>query len=192
MELQLHQRRIVNGLSESSPAARAFFALLCAERLHACCWAYQASKGVSLAPFFQGLEELFELLIDGRPADSSLRTVTAELEEIIFEGGEPLPVQAQSGVICLLVGLDMLENPGRTNIDDAARATVDALDNYDFFVRRRISNEAQQPGDFPLLVREMQQQVSDVEFLKNYEELERKSLIEYRIQNLQFAIPPAV
>lgn len=192
MKLQLHQEEIANGLSRSSPTVRAFFAFLCAERLRGCCWAYQASTGVCFAPFFQGIDAFFEMLLSARLADLNWRTARSPLEEILPKGGEPLPVQAQSGVICFLTALDLLGNGGRTSITDAVRAVIDALDNYDFFIRRRIRNDTQSPGDFPLLLREMDRQLADMELLKNYESLERPALIERRIENLQFAIPPAV
>jgi hypothetical protein len=192
MNLQLHQQQIASGLSASSSTARAFFAVLSAERLRGCCWAYQASSGIDLAPFFQGIDSSFEMLFNKCPADRNMEGIIRKLEEIVPKGGEPLFVQAQSGVICLLTALDILADGARTSISDVVRATIDALDNYEFSVRRRIKNDMQSPGDFPLLLRELEREIADVKFLGNYEVRGRPSLIERRLENLQFAIPPAV
>ena len=121
-----------------------------------------------------------------------LEAALQEIEGIVPDGGEPLPVQAQSGVICLLTAFDSLATARRTRISDAINAPFDALDNYDFFVRRRLLSATVNRTDYTLLRREMERQLEDLKFVKDYGTRGRVGLIEYRVENLQFTIPPAV
>jgi hypothetical protein len=154
---------------------------------------YQAVNGVNLKVFFHWSDVLFELLINREFTDVDVaKKAFQELMTIVPTGGEPLYVQAQSGMICLLTAFDILANGGQTTIKDAINATLDAEYNYYCHVRRRIKNDISVPDNFEFLKNEADRQVKDVAFVKNCEQSTRSDLIEYRIDNLQYAIPPAV
>ncbi len=191
--MKLHSQTISQELLHSTPRAKALFAFLCAERLRGCCWAYQAIKGISLKAFFHEIEDLFELLLrQNVPNVAALEARIKQLEAIMPTGEDSLSVQAQSGVICLVTGLDVLADGKRTGMEDAINAMVDALDNYEFFMRTKLKSDARNSTDYPLLAREIVRQLADAKFVKTYKPPANAALMDYRIENLQYAVPPAV
>lgn len=193
MKIETHRQKILHELAACDGREKAIFALLSAERLRSCCWAHEVASKIKLTTFFEEVENLFNLFINGTlPEKNACNRVAQLLESLVPEGGEPLSVQAQSGVICLVTAFDMLANGGRTKMTDAINATIDASDNYEFFVRRKVKKDEHSPANHPLLLRELDRQILDAEFAKRSRSLQASAIIEYRIENLQFVIPPAV
>src|SRR5262249_45203030 len=128
----------------------------------------------------------------GRPDPNVVASTLQELEANVPNGGEPLAVQAQSANLCLMTAFQILADTGQATVVDAANAIIDAADNYEFFVRRRLKNDTQSPTDYPLLTREIDRQLADAVFVRGYERLPPLALVEHRIENLQYVIPPAV
>ena len=187
-----HRQQLSDELQNCSQRAKSLFALLCAERLRGCCWAYQESCSLNLEVFFQWNEALFEILLKDKQLDiATLRQGQQDVEAIMPSGGEPLEVQAQSGVLCLLIAMELLVDENLSAVD-AANYIIDAVDNYDFFIRRRLTGETSSPSTHLLLEREISRQNADVSFVKMYDHIERSERISYRIENLHFAVPIAV
>jgi len=191
--MKAHRQHILDKLSDCDGRARAMFALLCAERLRSCCWALQAGHGAHLGACFTHMDALFELLQSHQAPDPAmLRATFEEIEPIVPGGGEPLCVQAQSGVICLLGAIEAFAGRTRVTITDVVNAIVDALNNYEFFIRRRIMNDTSSPTEYPLLQREIERQLADVAFVRGLEQSDKSRVVEYRLENLQFTVPLAV
>lgn len=192
-KMKRHRQRLLDDLQGYTPSACALFALLCAERLRGCCWAFQEAEKSDMSPYFDWTEELFQLLIRRvEPNGSRLKDMVRHLEGIVPSGGEPLAVQAQSGMLSLLAAGEILISQNSSGVIDAANSIVDALDNYDFFVRRRLKNDMSSPTDYPLLQREMNRQLADVAFVQLWDQGKSSDPIDYRVENLQFAVPIAV
>lgn len=191
--MKAHRQQILNEITKCSPQAKALFAFFCAERLRGCCWAYQTKSGSNLEAYFKWIDILFEKLVN-RNFDDKLAIEAAfqELKVIVPKGGEPLAVQAQSGVICLLTAFDALANGKQTTIADAINSTLEAAYNYYCYVKKRIKNDASVPTDFAFLNREANRQLLDVAFVKRCELSTKSDFVEYRVENLQHAILPAV
>jgi len=148
---------------------------------------------VSFEVYFEWSDILFEMLLNPDLRRSNLvPSAIQDLEAILPTGGEPLFVQGQSAIICLLSALEICSNGHRLSVSDSVNAIIDAIDNYDFFIRRRLKNDNSSPANYTLLQREVGRQLSDVAFVKMQDRLNRVELIEYRYENLQFAVPIAV
>jgi hypothetical protein len=147
----------------------------------------------SFEPVFRHIDTLLGILPSALPSDPTLlRLAIDEMEAIMPSGGEPLSAQARSGLICLISACEMLMGSTQVNVVDPATATVDALDNYEFFTRRRIKNDTSSPTDYPLLHREIGRQLVDAEFIKRHQQLQKPHIVDYRLENLQYVIPIAV
>ena len=120
----------------------------------------------------------------------SFDELISSLEEIVPEGGEPLQVQGQCAVVCLLESVKLLTHPDTERIEAVVNAVVDALDNYTFFARRLITGDLSSPDEYPLLNRELEKQEADLQFVAGDPSAE--AVRQWRIENLQFAVPAAV
>lgn len=188
-----HRNLLHSKMSTCSHKAKALFALLCAERLRSCCWAFHCKQPFEYALFTQWNDLVFRALSEaGEPVSQQFYDGIAEIESIVPEGGEPLAVQAQSGVVCLLSSLELLCGESSERVVAASNAVVDALDNYVFFTRRRISNDRSSPNQYALLSREIDRQLHDLLIAETFEDRTEVELSEIRIENFQYAIPIAV
>lgn len=188
-----HRSRLANAFEPNQIQEKSFFALLCAERLRGCCWAAQAATGDDHSYFFQWVDRLFKCFVEREHlTQDELLEGLEQVESIVPEGGEPLAVQVQSGVLCLLTSLELLDNRSDNGVVEASNFIVDALDNYVFSTRRRITGDMTSPKDYILLQREVARQNEDVEFAKNLFERSASEVIAYRLENCEFAVPIAV
>ena len=131
-------------------------------------------------------------VLDGIPMDLAAQ----QLEDVIphsDEGGSPLSVQAQAAILCTLCAVRILAGErGDEVIVEAANSVVDALDNYTFFIAETISGRTDSPDDYELLGRECARQLQDCEFLCHGGVHDLSALLKWRIENRQYAVPPAV
>src|SRR5262245_12279850 len=90
---------------------RLTFAVLCAERLRACCWAFCRDQSWDMSKYYEGCELLFKHLTSSLTIDQvQMQEIVAALEEQVpnsDEFGDPLAVQAQSGALALLYAFDV-------------------------------------------------------------------------------------
>jgi hypothetical protein len=180
-----HRQAVISQLGGLTGPARALFGLFAAERLRGCCWV--AHHGTKVwETFTESLEKAFCLLEHIESFDELI----SSLEEIVPEGGGPLQVQGQCAVVCLLESVKLLTHPDTERIEAVVNAVVDALDNYTFFARRLITGDLSSPDEYPLLNRELEKQEADLQFVAGDPSAE--AVRQWRIENLQFAVPAAV
>ena len=191
--MKQHRQIIRDSLSNCTPCGRALFALLCAERLRSCCRVYQNTTSLPVAAYFDDLDAGFASLLKKKNLSPEASNLAVErLDACVPEGGDPLSVQAQSGVVCLMEALRLLAGGEVEGCIEVVNAIVDALDNYHFFIRRRLCGDTTSPDDYILLRRESDRQLADVRTAKTFDQLSESDLVALRIENLQFAVPVAV
>jgi hypothetical protein len=195
-EVKAHRAELTKRMKDCSKKAQALFCLACAERLIGCAWCFEQQTGASLGGFFRWLDTLFVAVASDELGEISLQRAASELEEVIPSGdhdGSPLHVQAQSAVLCALNALSILVGPtDRAPVIEAANSVVDALDNYTYFVGEELANRTDSPENYELLQREIAKQLRDCELLRREVELTKGRILEWRIENRQYAVPAAV
>jgi hypothetical protein len=190
-----HRAILSAQMSGSSRMSRALFCLACAERAHGCCWAFQKAHGVSVEPFFRWLETLWGAIAEDSWQGIDLDDASKEIEKAVprsDEHGSPLATQAQAGLLCLLAAVSALQDKNQGEVIEAANSVVDALDNFVFFVRERLSGQLESPQEYDLLKRELSRQLYDAQFLQAIDSCPKPKLVEWRIENRQYAVPIAV
>ena len=174
--------------------AQVLFGLLCAERAVACCWAFGKKEGWDVGAFYRGCDFVFEHVSTESSMDpEQLNELVGELEDAIphsDEFGYPLATQAQSGMLALLYCLEFWKSGDLDNVVNAAGSVVDALDNYEYFVQKRLAGRAESPTEYELLDREIRWQIDCISTLAG-ETLPGYTL-SLRVRNRAYAIPPAV
>lgn len=171
------------------------FALLCAERTHACCWAFGEREGRDVSPYFEGCEAGFDQLARDTGAPSSLDELKARLDEAVprsDEFGYPLAIQAQSGMIALMCALDLWTTQDPAEARDAGASIVDAWDNYEYHLHKTIAGTKADPKEYLSLDREIAWQQESVERLERAGSLDAASIVGLRILNRAFGVLPAV
>ena len=186
--MKYHQQQIIKALKECSGLNRGLFGLFATERLHACCWAAHANSHI-WPIFSRTLDYGFRVDFASTSHDHLIEMIK-QLESIVPEGGEPLQVQGQSAIICLLEGLRLIIEFDEQIVEGIINAVIDVLDNYVFYVQRMVAGEMISPENYLLLERELRKQLEDVEFIKTTPSTE--NIRKWRIENLQFAAPVAV
>lgn len=175
------------------PRARMLFSLACAERLSACCWAYEQTSKAPMGVFYLWLHGLFGDSIDDKVMMESLPKAKRELELVVpvsDDGSSPLTVQAQSAALCLL---DAVES--RERLDSCVASsdnTIDAVDNYFACVTHELTGGYDVADSYPLLEREKDRQLRDIDFLALSTNMQSSSLASWRIENRQFLVPVAL
>jgi hypothetical protein len=182
---------IADGLSRLNARQQAFLSFLGAERLKLCCCVFQSKNGQNLQVFSDRLETFFELLLNSKIA-LDFGMVMRELENAVPTQGNPLSTQAQSALICLISAFDLWSSSGKTTFRDSADATVNALDNYTYFIKTKFKDDTDNPSMYPLLERELQWQLALISRAVDPSKLSPEQLINYRVENLQYAIPAAI
>ncbi len=186
-----HRARVAMLLRDLDSRAKLLFGLLMADRLRGCCFVACHKSGV-FHSYASTIERLFEMTYEQGNIDIDIICKDIEaLQELVPEGGEPLEVQGQSSVICLLESLRLASSEDLDAANDLVNSMIDALDNFAFFVRRSITGQSVSPNDYMLLQRELQREIDDLEFVSNSTILQ-VDIIERRVENQQFAIPIAV
>ncbi len=174
------------------PRVQVCFGFLCSERLHNCCWSFQKQYlDFDISAYFRGCK-LVEQWIQGQSMAAHIEQLIPQIESTVpnsDEFGGPLAVQAQSGMLALLYTSQACLGAGR--IDSAAGAVVDALDNYDYFIRDQLQQPIINPNDYPLLQRELQWQNEQLDMLVQLADWS-SALAALRFLNRQFMVPAAV
>jgi hypothetical protein len=108
--------------------------------------------------------------------------------------GYPLATQAQAGMLALICGLEDWLNDEPPSAGEAAGAVVDALDNYEYGIRRYIEGKKSAGDEYPLLDREItwQTRVIDRIAAANTDEKLQVVAVELRLENRSFQVPLAV
>jgi len=185
-------------LEKLDQRSQVFFALLCAERLRGCCWALQQRfSDLDYSPYFDGCELMFRSVQEFERTDlTKIRELAGALEAIIprsDEFGFALGVQAQGGLLALLDTCQARMAPDVEAVVHAAQCTVDACDNYFFFIKNQILGDRESPpSNHPLLLREIERQEGDVSLLAELQATWGDEIARHRVRNLQYAIPIAV
>jgi hypothetical protein len=142
------------------------------------------------------MDKLFTAATSNAFDDMDLQVAAQQLEKLVptsDEYGFPLAVQAQGAALCALSAVRILTGQSAAEaVVDAANSVVDALDNYTFFVSETIGRRTASPDDYELLGRERVRQIHDCEFLCHEVALTESSLLEWRLENRQYAVPAAV
>lgn len=188
-----HRQLISNSLAECPPLGRSFFALLCADRLRNCCWSYQQTGKSDISPYFSLIDDLFGQFENAGQFDHlKFGEAVLNLESDMPTEGDPLSVQAQSGVMCLMLAVQMLDNYSSQCANDIVNAMADACDNYLYHLQVRLSDDHSSPESSVLLQRETEKQRSDLDLARNASKYSKNDLIRFRILNYQYSIPSAV
>lgn len=191
-----HRAQLVEILDAGNVFENAFFVLLCAERLRACYWAHKQLKKNFYVDPFQWADIVFNALAEKKMISNDRAMEALEMLSVLVPvDGEPLSVQAQSGLQCLMLAIEMLAelDVNASAITDASNWVIDALDNYAFFVRSELDNDFESPtSEDPLLVREIGHQIFSASLIGGSMIWDFPNLVKYRIWNLQFAVPIAV
>jgi hypothetical protein len=172
------------------------FALLCAERLYLSCWAFSRQHGAAITGYLRGCDELWRAVVTNVPlSEAQLAVLTGAIDPQVprsDEFGDPLSVQAQSGMICLLLALDAHGAPSSDAVPmgaEAAENVVNALDNYDYAVRKALLGDTSAPTAYELLARELEWQQEVIGVLAAGIGANTLAL---RVRNRAFVVPPAV
>jgi len=189
--MKKHRQYISEALASCNGAARILFGLLATERLRACCCVAEADS-YAWSCFASILDDAFAVILDPQLSDSRLVDWIAQLEKNVPHGGEPLQVQGQSAILCLIGSLRLFDSNDSEASESVINAIVDALDNYTFYIQRFVARDTSSPENYALLQRELSRQLEDVNFVRTYNVLTLAKLIQRRMENFQFAVPVAV
>lgn len=189
-----HRELLLGELKPLGVRAEALFCLSAAERLRACCWAFEKQTSHGLESYFRWSNALFAALKEESWSSLPLNEAHRELDAAVPRSddyGSPLSIQAQSALICLVVGVEVLLGTNPRAVVDASNAVVDALDNYVFQVHQQLAGDMPVPDEYLLLSREIDRQLHDLRLLKGIGEIEERGLVAWRLENQQFAVPIA-
>jgi len=192
--MKAHRDALTERMALCGRRGRALFCLASAERLIGCCWAFQAQSGADLKPFFFWTQRLFDALVVDMPANVALDAALEELEQSASHttDGSPLSVQAQAGILCAMGAIFVLEGHREDGVVTAMNATIDALDNFTFFVNQQVTGELVSPETYALLDRETALQMTHAAFLQDAENFEASTLTNWRLENRQYSVPIAI
>lgn len=185
-----HRKNIVSSLRNSSRVTRVLFGLFATERLRVCCWVAHSGTEIWHKYLF-ALEQGFSMVLNKTEKNNSeIQILIDELQDLVPDGGEPLRVQGQSSVVCLIETLMLFLEYDEQSVETLINSMADALDNYFFYIHRIISGDLISPGNYYLLDRELKKQLDDIDFLDKSPTLEK--IEHWRIENLEYSVPVAV
>ena len=171
------------------------FCLAGAERLRSCVWAFEKEYAVSMQPFFGWCASLMDALLAGTVQQLPLDALMEEVENLTpnsDEYGQPLAVQAQSALLCVLNALAVLRDGRVGSVVDASYAVVDALENFVYLIHVGLLNDAAVPADREIVQRERGWQLTTIAFLRNLETCSREQLLAWRAQHREYSVPVAI
>ena len=179
-----------------TPGGQILFALLCAERLRASCWAFSKRENWDITSYYEGCDFLFEQVVQNTTIDQTqVESYVDDLDKCVpqsDEFGDPLAVQAQSGLIALLHAFDSVKTADSEAGVNAAGAVEEGVDNYQYFVNKEMTGQLTSPTEYPLLDREIKWQLESIATLRQFTRPEREKYVSLRILNRTYAVPIAV
>ena len=183
---------------------RIFFALLAAERLRACCWAFAKSHNIEVSLYYAGCDLVFDHVIgDSKTSVERLEETTRFLDAIVPKSedyGDCLATQAQEGLAALLCSMElwMVTAWGaHANRGDpvegfyASSAVVNAIEHFDLFASESVHYPGRESDSSLLLDREIKWQSQLIDILED-QMVPRTKAPELRLLNRSFMVPPAV
>lgn len=175
--------------------AVALFCLGCADRLLACCWAFEATSGFSLGQFHAWRSSVLNAVIARTWRQQDFIQATSELDELVPRSddyGSCLATQAQAGVRCLLGAAAALAGAGGSPAAESAELMEDALDNFQFFVCEEAGVSRESLNGTELLQRERSWQRTTVGMLRRLEVMTASQIAAWCAENRQYSIPIAL
>jgi hypothetical protein len=188
-----HCSLLASHLSVGPQWSRVLFAFLCAERLRPCCWVFgkEYSRDTEIGAFT--CERIFNYLMTGVMSDD-LILLNDDFPATIHssdEFGTALAVQAQSGMTALANALELCLRDEMELATASGVYVIDAIDNFELFAWNSVaaSGEFRESKEYWLLSTELARQIHQA---AQVVEIGRAELIGLRIENRQYAIPPAI
>ncbi len=174
----------------------ALFALLCAERISSCFWAFskRENRERELTCFKDALQFGWENL-PGESYPEAARLKRDQLRSIIHhteEFGDPLAVQAQSASIALAYCLDIDSGSRLDEASWAALHVTEAIHNYVLFGLETCMGVTAGDANTTLLARELDRQGDDITELRRVPRLDASKTASLRVLARFFAVPIAV
>ena len=185
--LEEHKKRIQNAFGQANSAGGALFCYLAFDRLRNCLMVHSLTNGISMEAAWRCADLVRVAISDG----SGLSKISDSLEELVPTEGDPLSVQAQSALICLMAAAQMLEGTDDLGLEEVVNGVVDACDNYAYATALAVKNESSYEERYPLLERELAWQVSLVPMI-GVNRISKDVVSDLIYQNRFYSIPAAI